>query len=121
MIDHVDLLVHDLVRSRAFYVAALKPLGYTIIAESETSVSFGIDHLDDFGINQSATPTTHAHVAFASPSREAVDAFYHQALAAGGRDNVAPRIHPEYHATYYAAYVYDPDDNNIEAVHHGRS
>jgi len=59
-------------------------------------------------------------VAFVSPSREAVDAFYAQALAAGGQSKLSPQVHPEYHSTYYAAYVFDPDGNNIEAVHHGR-
>ncbi len=121
VVDHVDLLVRDLEASRTFYLAVLDPLGYGIVAETDTSISFGVEGADDFGINRSDTPTSHAHIAFVSPSREAVNAFYVNALATGGRSHVPPGLHPEYHATYYAAYVLDPDGNNIEAVHHGHS
>jgi len=58
------------------------------------------------------------HVAFLAPSRDAVHAFYHVALAAGGNDNGPPGLRPHYHANYYAAFVLDPDGNNIEAVCH---
>jgi predicted lactoylglutathione lyase len=60
-------------------------------------------------------------VAFAAPGRDAVDAFYAAALANGGRDNGPPGLRPEYHPGYYAAFVLDPDGNNVEAVHHDRS
>jgi catechol-2,3-dioxygenase len=119
VVDHVDLLVRDLEASRTFYQAALEPLGYTILAESGKNISFGVKGADDFGIHQSEHPTVNAHVAFVSPSQEAVDTFYAKALGGGGRSKVAPQLHPEYHANYYAAYVFDPDGNNIEAVYHG--
>ena len=70
-------------------------------------------------MNQSDTPTTHAHIAFGSLTREAVDAFYSQAVASGGRSHIPPQLHTEYHAGYYAAYIFDPDGNNIEAVYQG--
>lgn len=85
VVDHVDLLVRDLEASRRFYQAILEPLSYGIMAESDTSVSFGVAGADDFGINHSDTPTSQAHVAFVSPSRAAVDAFYANARAAAGR------------------------------------
>jgi catechol 2,3-dioxygenase-like lactoylglutathione lyase family enzyme len=119
IVDHVGLLVRDLAASARFYRAALAPLGFTLLYEEEDGAAFGIEGVDDFGINRSDTPTAHAHVAFLAESRAAVDAFYAAALAAGGRPNEPPALRPEYHANYYAAYVYDPDGNNIEAVHHG--
>ena len=121
VVGHVDLMVRDLAASRRFYVAALAPLGFGVLNEDDTSVSFGADGNDDFGINRSDDEsTTRAHVAFAAPDRAAVDAFFRAALGAGGHDKSAPSLRPAYHPTYYAAYVWDPDGNNIEAVHHGR-
>ena len=119
VVDHVDLLVRDLDASRRFYAAALAPLGFRLLEERADGASFGVEGADDFGINRSDEPTTRAHVAFAGPSREAVDTFYAAALAAGGRAKSPPARRPEYHDAYYAAYVWDPDGNNIEAVHHG--
>jgi catechol 2,3-dioxygenase-like lactoylglutathione lyase family enzyme len=69
-------------------------------------------------IYTSERPVAGFHVAFSAPSREAVDRFHAAALEAGGRDNGAPGPRPEYHASYYGAYVFDPDSNNVEAVHH---
>ena len=116
VVDHVDLMVRDLAASRRFYVAALAPLGFGILNEDDASVSFGADGNDDFGINRNDEPTTRAHVAFAAPDRAAVDAFFCAALGAGGHDKSAPSLRPAYQPTYYAAYVWDPDGNNFEAV-----
>ena len=124
VIDHVDLLVADLAASRRFYEAALAPLGFGIVAQSETSYGFGVEGAEDFAINLIApgdTPTTGAHVAFVAENREAVRAFYDAAIDAGGRSKQEPALHPEYHPGYFGAFVYDPDGNNIEAVHHDRS
>lgn len=126
MVDHVSLGVRDLAASRAFYEAALVPLGFGAIFELEgEAVAFGVSEAseaggesEDFWIGQSELPVTGVHVAFAAPSREAVDAFHITALQAGGRDNGRPGERPEYHEGYYAAYVLDPDANNVEAVHH---
>src|SRR6266508_2141172 len=110
VVDHVLFVVKDLRASRAFYTTALGPLG------------LGDDNADDFAIFEGKLgepTTTAAHVAFAAESREAVDAFFEAAMAAGGTEIRRPGIRPEYHAGYYAAFVYDPDRNNVEAVYHG--
>jgi catechol 2,3-dioxygenase-like lactoylglutathione lyase family enzyme len=120
ILDHVALSVSDLSVSRAFYEAALAPLGYRLLWQSSQSLAFGVSGSDDFGLNLGERATQHAHVAFIALDQAAVRAFYAAALAAGGRDNGAPGFHLEYHPTYYAAFVLDPDDNNVEAVFHGR-
>jgi len=119
VIDHVDLLVQDLDASRRFYEAALAPLGFALVDHSADSASFGLPDADDFGLNRAdGRATTRAHVAFAADSRAAVDAFFRAALAAGGREKLPPALYPEYHGGYYAAFVWDLDGNNIEAVFH---
>ena len=119
VVDHAGILVRDLAASKRFYEAALAPLGFGLLYEQEDGAGFGVEGADDFGINRNAEPTTRAHVAFVALTRDAVDAFYAAALANDGRDNGPPGLRPRYHAEYYAAYVLDPDGNNIEAVHHG--
>ena len=119
VIDHVALFVRDLEQSRRFYREALAPLGLRLLYERENFAAFGLPGHDDFSIHEVPEPSTRVHVAFVSPDRAAVDAFYAAALANGGRDNDPPGLRPEYHASYYAAYVLDPDGNNVEAVHHG--
>lgn len=121
MIDHVDLLVRDLEASRRFYEACLAPLGFGLTKQRETFCGFGADGAEDFALNLIAegdTPTTGAHVAFVAETRAMVRDFYEAALAAGGTSKIPPAPHPEYSPTYYGAFVYDPDGNNIEAVCH---
>lgn len=119
MLDHVDLSVSDLGRSKRFFEKALFPLGYRMLMEYGISgAGFGHAGKPDFWIKQGATGAA-VHVAFASPDRAAVDAFHDAAVAAGGHDNGKPGLRPEYHPTYYGAFVLDPDGNNIEAVSHG--
>jgi catechol 2,3-dioxygenase-like lactoylglutathione lyase family enzyme len=120
VVDHVGILVQDLAISRSFYEAALAPLGFGVIYEDPDGVAFGVQGADDFSIHQDSQPTCQAHVAFIAEDRTAVDEFYVAALANGGREKSAPTLHLEYHAGYYAAYVWDPDGNNIEAVYHDR-
>jgi catechol 2,3-dioxygenase-like lactoylglutathione lyase family enzyme len=118
VLDHVSLPVSDLERSKRFYEKALSPLGYELIMEHRISgVGFGQSGKPDFWIRQGA-PGASVHVAFASEDRATVAAFHEGAMAAGGRDNGKPGLRPEYHSTYYGAYVLDPDGNNIEAVCH---
>ncbi len=119
VVDHVLFVVSDLEASRRFYEAALEPLGFSVVYEQEDCVAFGVRGADDFGICRDGEPTTAAHVAFIAESREAVDEFFSAAIASGGREKQAPALHPEYHAGYYGAFVWDPDGNNVEAVHHG--
>ena len=117
MIDHVTLSVADLKRSQRFYDRALKPLGIERLYAEGTSYSgYGIRPKAFFWIGQRAEVATGAHVAFAAPDRIAVDAFHTAALAAGGRDNGAPGLRPQYRSHYYGAFVLDPDGHNIEAV-----
>jgi catechol 2,3-dioxygenase-like lactoylglutathione lyase family enzyme len=124
VIDHLTLGVNDLARSRDFYVRALVPLGFAEISawrEDTHQVSFGLEEANDFAISSVYAPAAPVHVAFAADRREQVDAFYAAALTAGGRDNGPPALRPEYSGEYYAAFVLDPDGNNVEAVHHGRT
>ncbi len=119
MLDHVGVNVSDLAAARAFYIAALEPLGIKPIMELEGAASgFGDDRKPYFWIAKRPTPTPSAHIAFAAPDRATVDAFHEAALGAGGRDNGEPGPRPIYHEHYYGAFVLDPDGNNIEAVCH---
>jgi catechol 2,3-dioxygenase-like lactoylglutathione lyase family enzyme len=114
LIDHIHLRARDLDASKRFYRAALAALGKAQgIRESDTHFS-----ADELWIDRAEERTSTVHLAFQAKDRNAVHAFYEAALAAGGRDNGAPGER-KYHPGYYAAYVLDPDGNNVEAVHHG--
>jgi catechol 2,3-dioxygenase-like lactoylglutathione lyase family enzyme len=117
MIDHMSLKVLDVPTARNFYAAALKPLKFGIVMEFPEAVGMGPKGHPVFWLSKSQgrAPT---HIAFMAATRPAVDAFYQAALAAGGRDNGAPGLRPQYHKHYYGAFVFDPDGNNIEAVCH---
>lgn len=113
LIDHVHLRAKDLDATKRFYRAVLDVLGIPFV---ESDRHFQADELwIDVG-----EPATHVHLAFQTADRETVDRFHAAALAAGGRDNGAPGER-DYHPGYYAAFVFDPDGNNIEAVHHGEA
>jgi catechol 2,3-dioxygenase-like lactoylglutathione lyase family enzyme len=126
MIDHVGFAVADAERSRRFYEQALAPLGISLIMSvtpdqteaGGTAHGFGADDKPFFWIGDNERVGEGTHVAFAVDSRAKVEAFYQAALAAGGRDNGPPGLRPHYHPNYYAAFVFDPDGNNIEAVSH---
>jgi catechol 2,3-dioxygenase-like lactoylglutathione lyase family enzyme len=125
MFDHIGFPVADVARSRAFYVAALAPLGFGVvmdITKEQTGgyegTGFGPPNRPQLWIGNGAGRGGSMHIALAANSRAAVDAFYRAALAAGGRDNGAPGLRPHYHANYYGAFVFDPDGHNIEAVCH---
>ena len=125
MIDHTGVVVSDYQKSRAFYLAALAPLGYALLAEFPASVTghadvagFGEPPKPDFWLTRGTPNQPPLHIAFRAPSRALVDSFYRAALAAGGRDNGAPGLRPHYHANYYGAFVLDPDGHNVEAVCH---
>jgi catechol 2,3-dioxygenase-like lactoylglutathione lyase family enzyme len=123
VIDHVTVGVSDLLRSRDFYTHALLPLGFSEIGPPPAGlpeVEFGLEEAADFAIS-TAYATAPIHIAFAADRREQVDAFHAAALKAGGRDNGAPRLRPEYSDGYYSAFVLDPDGHNVEAVAHGAS
>jgi catechol 2,3-dioxygenase-like lactoylglutathione lyase family enzyme len=115
LLDHVHLRVRDLEASKRFYRAAAEALGISLARENEHAFL-----VDELYVSDDSTPTAGVHIAFQAADREAVQRFYEAALAAGGRDNGAPGER-DYHPGYYAAYVLDPDGNNIEAVFHGPS
>jgi catechol 2,3-dioxygenase-like lactoylglutathione lyase family enzyme len=117
LFDHVTLGVRDLTRSRAFYEQALQPLGVRVV-QSSLGPGFARDD-QDFWIKEQETAGGPVHIAFAAPDRETVDAFHAAAVEAGGVDNGRPGLRPHYHSGYYAAFVLDPDGNNVEAVFHG--
>jgi catechol 2,3-dioxygenase-like lactoylglutathione lyase family enzyme len=114
-IDHVSIPVTDLAAARAFYEQALAPLGVQLVAEFPSGIALGGGQGQGVvGLRQGTEYRGPVHVAL-STDRAGVDAFYEAALAAGGTDNGAPGIRPHF-PNYYAAYVRDPDGNNIEAV-----
>jgi catechol 2,3-dioxygenase-like lactoylglutathione lyase family enzyme len=119
MLDHVALEVSDFDRSKAFFEAALAPLGISVVLEPGPGIAgFGESPKPFFLINSRGRPASSgAHIAFAAEDTATVDAFHAAALAAGGTDNGAPGLRP-YHPHYYGAFVLDPDGNNIEAVCH---
>ncbi|KAI9025728.1 lactoylglutathione lyase [Hyaloraphidium curvatum] len=123
--DHVSIPVADMDKSLKFYEAALAPLGI--------SKKMGYDHpmgrevgmgktKPDFWLSchpsRSAAAIKGMHIAFASPDRKSVDAWYAAAIAAGGTDNGKPGLRPHYHPDYYGAFVKDPDGHEVEAVCH---
>lgn len=116
MIDHVAFYVSDLDASRKFYEQALAPLGFGLAFEIEGMVAFGPGGKPELALRVGEEPNRTAHVALAADDHETVDAFYTAAMAAGGQDNGAPGIREHYHPTYYAAFVRDPDGNNVEVV-----
>ena len=119
LIDHLQLVVQDLAASRRFYDAIMDTLGIALGGEADDH--FWYDELFVSTADSEAaqgTLTGRHHLAFQAGDRDAVDAFYRAGLAAGGKDNGAPGERP-YHPGYYAAFLLDPDGNNVEAVYHG--
>jgi catechol 2,3-dioxygenase-like lactoylglutathione lyase family enzyme len=124
MIDHSGISVTDFDQAKAFYEQALAPLGSRFLVQIPPEHTGGIK-VGGFGqaspafwITEGEAQRPPAHFAFSAQTHAQVDAFYQAAMAAGGTDNGGPGLRPHYHATYYAAFVRDPDGNNIEAVCH---
>ena len=127
-IDHTSLSVSDFDEAKRFYLAALKPLGVEIVKEFPASVTGSVDFA---GLGADGKPflwlvsggktTPCIHLALRAENRAQVDAFYEAAIAAGGTDNGAPGLRPNYHPDYYGAFVLDADGHNIEAVCHLRA
>ena len=120
MFDHVKFGVSDYAASKAFFLAALAPLGLAV--GSEGSPTYGVElctkSRTSMCLYQTDEKPAHLHLAFTAGTREQVDAFHRAALKAGGTDNGAPGLRPNYHANYYAAFVIGPDGHNIEVVCH---
>ena len=128
MIDHLSTYATDFAATRAFYEAALRPLGYALqmefVAKEDREFperricAFGLPGKPAFWVIEVKEPSSPRHVAFVAPDRRAVGAFHTAALRAGGRDNGKAGLRPEYHEHYWGAFAFDPDGNNVEAVCH---
>jgi catechol 2,3-dioxygenase-like lactoylglutathione lyase family enzyme len=118
MIDHIGIDVSDYQHSKQFYASALSPLGYKVVVEYGETAGLGAAGDPDFWISQGKATKPKIHVAFQCSKRSQVDKFHAAALKAGGKDNGPPGIREDYSPTYYAAFVFDPDGHNIEAVCH---
>lgn len=119
MINHISIGVSDVGKAKAFYDAALKPLGYTCLSESADSLGYGRDAAVLWLLKSEqptrTDPRPGLHVCFDAATRKGVDQFHKAALAAGGRDNGAPGIRADYGPNYYAAFVVDPDGYRLES------
>jgi catechol 2,3-dioxygenase-like lactoylglutathione lyase family enzyme len=116
MFDHLGLHVKDLGTSVRFYEAALKPLGYVLCSQDESSAGFGPKGAPALWLYADRKAASRAHVAFSATSHSAVGKFHQAGLAAGGRDNGEAGVRADYSLNYYAAFLLDPDGNNVEAV-----
>ncbi len=117
MLDHIAIRTNQFDVQSRFYEAVLAPLGYTKLASYDDAAGFGSDK-PALWIGADEVKPTGVHIALAAPGTAAVDAFHKAALAAGAKDNGAPGPRPDYNPGYYAAFVIDPDGNNLEAVYH---
>lgn len=118
-LGHIGIPVQNLTASKRFYDAIVAAVGLELLDESDTSVRYGEDGSARLYIHTRSKAAGNIHLCFDVNSKEQVDAFYEAALAAGGADHGAPGIREDYSPTYYAAFVLDPDGNNIEAVFRG--
>jgi catechol 2,3-dioxygenase-like lactoylglutathione lyase family enzyme len=118
MFDHLGFAVADFGKSRAFYSEALAPLGVEVVMEFDGRAGMGRDGSPAFWFAQDEKPAGHLHIAFTARNRAEVRAFHAAALKAGGKDNGAPGLRPNYHPNYYGAFVIDLNGHNIEAVCH---
>jgi len=128
VIDHVGIRVSDLPASQRMYEAALAELGFVALSagefENDAYVLFGRDDNDDFCLHTVGSKpgrdrvTTGAHIAFCASDAESVRRWHEAAVRHGGTDIGPPGVRPEYSGQYYAAFVLDPDGNNVEAVFH---
>jgi len=119
MFDHVVFGVSDYAASKTFFLKALQPLGVAVLHEGPLGVELSRPQGNSsLCIRRIEEKPAHLHLAFTAENREQVEAFYRAALEAGGKDNGAPGLRPQYHANYYAAFVIGPDGHNIEVVCH---
>ena len=120
MLDHVAIQCADVAASAAFYDAVLAPLGGTRAMDFGEVIGFGVGPKPDFWIGPRSTGEgfRESHLAFTAPDRAAVRAFFDAAVGTGAEVLHEPALWPEYHASYYGAFVRDPDGKNVEAVCH---
>ena len=118
MYDHIGLKVKSLDASVRFYAAALAPLGYVLSSRDDSGAGFGPKGEPALWLYRAAAAGPGTHLALEAVDRAAVDRFFAAGLEAGGRDNGRPGLRADYGPTYYAAFLLDPDGNNVEAVFH---
>ena len=118
MFDHVVFGASDYAASKAFFLKALEPIGMTVVSEGPLGIELSADGKSSLCLFQTAEKPAHLHLAFVAANRQQVEAFHRAALAAGGKDNGAPGLRPNYSGKYYAAFVIGPDGHNIEVVCH---
>jgi len=125
MFNHVSIGVKNVARTKTFYDAALKPLGFKCLSEGETSLGYGKDGAIGLWVGATKSPVpadknSNLHFCFDAPTRKSVDAFHAAALKSGGKDNGKPGLREDYGPNYYAAFVVDPDGYRIEAYCGGK-
>jgi len=120
VLDHLSIQCRDVAATNAFYETVLPTIGGGVIMRFGDATGYGLDQKPDFwtGPLTSGEPNREVHIAFAAPDRAAVRAFFDAAVGAGAEVLHEPRVWPEYHPSYYGAFVRDPDGNNVEAVCH---
>ncbi|MBR0869993.1 VOC family protein [Bradyrhizobium tropiciagri] len=117
MYDHIGLRVADLDASVRFYTAALAPLGFVLCSRDDSGAGFGPKGEPALWLHlHKGKANGGAHVAFRAPDHDAIKKFYGEGIKAGGKDNGAAGHRKDYSPTYYAAFLIDPDGNNVEAV-----
>src|SRR6185503_12052779 len=114
LFDHIGLKVKDVAGSVDFYTAALAPLGCELASRDDSGAGFGPPGEPALWLYRAAATGPGTHIAFSAPNRAAVDHFHAAGLAAGGRDNGPPGLRLDYSPSYYAAFLIDPDGNNVE-------
>ena len=117
-IDHIGIRVSSLDAAITFYAASLAPIGIGLISQSDAHAAFGMGPMPYLTVRLAEGDVSAVHIAFVAEDRAQVDEFHAAALAAGGADNGAPGLRPDYHPHYYGAFVLDPDGHNIEVVNH---
>jgi catechol 2,3-dioxygenase-like lactoylglutathione lyase family enzyme len=124
MFDHISIGVGDIAKARAFYDAALRPLGITCLSADDTSLGYGKEAPGLWILKAEHPvpddPKSGLHLCFVAPSQESVKAFHAAALKHGGRDNGKPGVRKDYGPHYYAAFVHDPEGYRLEAHHEGK-
>ena len=118
MFDHIGLGATNRAATKVFFVKALEPVGVTAVVDGPYGLGLGKNGKPMLWFGETAQAPSPVHLAFTAQTRRQVDAFYHAALAAGGQDNGAPGLRPQYHASYYGAFVIGPDGHNVEVVCH---